>query len=156
MLWKLVGEGTFVDYVKIVVCLLDDERKPWCPRPRIRHRGAVRSPGGRGPQSSSSMAAVLADAQERNAAFPSLHPAPLRPYRIRPGCLRTKHDRRRGHSSAPGSRSLRRCESYGYTHALPEFARDAFSFASLSLRWHVRQRGRRCPVAGWWRGRGEK
>jgi hypothetical protein len=26
MLWKLVGEGTFVDYVKIVVCLLDDER----------------------------------------------------------------------------------------------------------------------------------
>src|ERR1700733_13115843 len=82
----------------------------------------------------SSVPAVLADARERNAAFPSLHPAPLRPCRTRPGCLRTMHGRRRGRSSAPGSRVRRRRRSCGYTHALPEFSRDAPSFASFSFR----------------------
>ena len=87
-----------------------------------------------GHRMNSSVAAVRADYRERNAAFPSLRPAPPDPCTSRPGCLRTTRGRHRGYSSAPGSRVRRRRGSCGYSHARRVSARDAPSFASWSLR----------------------
>ena len=70
----------------------------------------------------------------RNAAFPSLRPAPADSCRSRRGCLPTRRGRRHGYSSAPVARVRRRRGSSGYNRALLVFARDVPSSAFWSLR----------------------
>ena len=73
------------------------------------------SPGGGGmpPGTEISRVAAVAADSRKNAAFPSLRPAPPDPYRTRPGCLRTRRGRRHGYSSAPGSPVRRQRGSSG-------------------------------------------
>ena len=81
----------------------------------------------------SSLAAVGANSRGRNAAFPSLHPAPADPCRSRTGCLRTRRGRHRGYSSAPEFHVRRRRGSCGYSHGATSSAIIMIAAAPLGM-----------------------
>jgi hypothetical protein len=88
---------------------------------------------------------VGANAQGRNAAFPSLRPVPADQCRSQQGCLLTMRVQLRGCSSAQRFRAhSRRYGSCGYRHALQVPARDAPSFACACFSLTAQEFDRRC------------